>query len=94
VNDNLTNQGKDEAMTRVLVIAVGLAAIASPALAQMSAEQLNAAENQQIMTSGPPAKSMPPAMAIDPHGCPPGTYWLEAGYVRHSKWRPAHCAAK
>ena len=81
-------------MTRAWVIAIGLAAIAAPALAQTSAEQLNAAEYQQITAGGPPAKSMPPPMAADPHGCPPGTYWEEAGYARHAKWRPAHCATK
>ncbi|HTQ33636.1 MAG TPA: hypothetical protein VMI30_05665 [Stellaceae bacterium] len=80
-------------MTRVLLIAMGLAAVTAPALAQ-TAEQLNAAEYQKITAGGPPAKSMPPPMAANPHGCPPGTYWLEAGYVRHAKWRPAHCATK
>jgi hypothetical protein len=94
VNDNPPNQGKDEAMTRMLAIAIGIAVVTAPALAQTSAEQLNAAENQQITTSGPPSRSMPPPMAADSHGCPPGTYWLDAGYVRHSKWRPAHCATK
>jgi hypothetical protein len=87
---------KDEAMKHVLVIALGLAAITAPALAQ-TAEQLNAVENQRITTGGPPPKSMPPPVpmaAADAHGCPPGTYWEEAGYARHAKWRPAHCATK
>jgi len=78
-------------MKRIMVIAIGLAAIAVPALAQTSAEQLNAAEYQRMMSGGPPASSTPPPMpAAD--GCPPGTHWEEAGYVKHSKWRPAHCA--
>ena len=76
-------------MKRVLVIVLGLAAVAAPALAQ-TAEQLNAAEHQRITAGGPPSRSMPPPMAADPHGCPPGTYWLEAGYVRHA----THCATK
>jgi hypothetical protein len=87
--------GKDGAMRHALVISCGFIAIAGPTLAQTSAEQLNAAELQRITTGGPPAKSMPPpAMTADPHGCPPGTYWEEAGYALHAKWRPAHCATK
>jgi hypothetical protein len=82
-------------MKHALIAAIALAAIAAPALAQTSAEQLNAAELQRLTTSGPPARSMPPpVIATDPHGCPPGTYWTEAGYARHAKWRPAHCATK
>jgi len=83
-------------MKHVLVIALGLAAITAPALAQ-TAEQLNAAESQRITAGGPPPKSLPPPMPMetaDTHGCPPGTYWEEAGYAHHAKWRPAHCATK
>jgi hypothetical protein len=75
----------------IMLIAIGLAAIAVPALAQ-TAEQLNAAENQRITSGGPPAMSMPPMAAQDSDRCPPGYYWEEAGYALHAKWRPAHCA--
>lgn len=47
-------------MKHVVLFAVGLAAIAVPALAQTSAEQLNAAELQRLQTDGPPPYSMPP----------------------------------
>jgi hypothetical protein len=86
-------------MKHVVLFAVGLAAIAVPALAQTSAEQLNAAELQRLQTGGPPPNSMPPPnpmpstpTAQNSPQCPPGYYWEEAGYARHSKWRPAHCA--
>jgi hypothetical protein len=26
--------------------------------------------------------------------CPPGYYWEAAGYIHHSKYRPAHCAIR
>jgi hypothetical protein len=26
--------------------------------------------------------------------CAPGWYWEEAGYAKHGKWRPAHCAPR
>jgi hypothetical protein len=82
-------------MKQVLVTVIALAALAAPAFAQTSAEQLNAAELQKITAGGAPSKSMPPPpMVADPHNCPPGTFWQEAGYVRHAKWRPAHCATK
>ena len=81
-------------MKNVLVTVIVLAATTAPALAEMSAEQLNAAEYRQIVAGGAPAKSMPPAVAADSHGCPPGSYWVEEGYARHAKWRPAHCATK
>jgi hypothetical protein len=80
-------------MKRIVVVAVGLAAIAVPALAQTSAEQLNAAEYQRLQTGGPSATSMPPMPAMPAaEQCPPGYYWEEAGYAHHAKWRPAHCA--
>lgn len=81
-------------MKHALVILFALAAAAGPAFAQTSAEQLNAAELQRITAGGAPATSTPPVVAADPHGCPPGAYWEEAGYARHAKWRPAHCATK
>ncbi len=27
-------------------------------------------------------------------GCGPGWYWEQAGYAKHGKWRPAHCARR
>jgi hypothetical protein len=45
-------------MKHVVLFAVGLAAIAVPALAQTSAEQLNAAELRRLQTGGPPPNSM------------------------------------
>jgi hypothetical protein len=47
-------------MKHVVLFAVGLAAIAVPALAQTSAKQLNAAELQRLQTGWPPPNSMPP----------------------------------
>ncbi|HWB48778.1 MAG TPA: hypothetical protein VG651_06685 [Stellaceae bacterium] len=83
-------------MKHVMLIALGLAAVAAPAFAQTSAEQLNAAELQRLTSSGTPALSMPPpaapAATQGATQCPPGYYWEEAGYARHAKWRPAHCA--
>jgi hypothetical protein len=77
-------------MRHAVVIAIAVAAMAAPAAAQNSAEQLNAMELQHITTSGPPDRSMPPplpAAAV----CPPGSYWVPAGYARHAKWRNARC---
>jgi hypothetical protein len=76
-----------------MVLIVGLASIAAPALAQTSAEQLNAAELQHVQSEGPPARSMPPMPVVQgSEQCPPGYYWEPAGYASHAKWRPAHCA--
>jgi hypothetical protein len=75
-------------MKHVIVAAIGLV-IAVPALAQTAA-QLNSAEYQRLGTSGPPAAYSPPPM-MAANSCAPGTRWVDAGYVKHGKWRPAGC---
>ena len=79
-------------MKRIVAAAIAISAISGPALAQTSAEQLNAAEYQRLQT-GAPAQPMPaPPMMRGAQQCPPGYYWEDAGYEHHAKWRPAHCA--
>jgi len=80
-------------MKHVAVIAIAVVAVAAPAAAQNSAAQLNAAELQRITAGGPPDRSMPPPLPAAA-ACPPGTQWIEAGYVRHAKWRGAGCYRK
>jgi hypothetical protein len=38
-----------------------------------------------------------PALQATPaasHGCPKGHRWVPAGYAKHGKYRPGHCAPK
>jgi len=51
-------------MKHVVLFAVGLTAIALPALAQTSAKQLNAVELQRLQTGWPPPNSMPPPYSM------------------------------
>ena len=69
-------------MKHVVLFAVGLAAIAVPALAQTSAEQLNAAELQRLQTHGPPPNSMRPPNSM-PTGAQAPQWPTVASYPAH-----------
>jgi hypothetical protein len=67
-------------LTAVRVIGV-LTVTAVP----LSAGAETAAADQQ---AAPNARQAAPATNV----CGPGWYWEQAGYAKHGKWRPAHCA--
>lgn len=43
-----------------------------------------------------PSGIIPPSaltsMLAASHKCPDGQRWVSAGYAKHGKWRPGHCA--
>jgi hypothetical protein len=79
-------------MKYALVAAAAAAVIAAPVWAADTAAQLNAQELARIQ-SGAPAPMSPPApppMAAA-STCAPGMQFVQAGYIKRGKWRPAGC---
>jgi hypothetical protein len=62
------------------VLAIPLSARAQPAQSTVPGQA-----NSQATTD---VQQMTPAE----DACGPGRRWEEAGYAKHSQWRPAHCA--
>ena len=64
------------------VLAIPLSAGAQPAQSTWPGQaNLRATTDAQQMTSAGDI-------------CGPGWRWEEAGYAKHSQWRPAHCAPR
>jgi len=74
------------------IVIIAAAGFAAQAYAADTASQLNAQELARIQSGAPAAMAAPaagePALTSE---CPPGTHWVPAGYIKHSKWRPAGC---
>jgi hypothetical protein len=51
-----------------------------------------AAGAEPAQPNSPEATGFQDVTQEDP--CGPGWHWEEAGYAKHGKWRPAHCAPR
>ena len=69
-------------MGALTVLAMPLSAGAQPAQSTVPAQP-----NRQATTD---FQQVTPAE----DACGPGLHWEEAGYAKHSQWRPAHCAPR
>jgi hypothetical protein len=86
-------------MKHVFLIAIVVAVIAAPAKGADTAAQLNAQELARVQSGGIAPMAPPPVAATAPRsastaGCPPGTKWVPAGYIRKGKYREAGCRSR